>query len=134
MDKYKIPELKDVTVEVSGLTDDHKIAMLHSAFCNGLPYFYGYDLDLRPSDNLRYRAFVVNCFEDRLIEYLKEGYDIEVVQDEADVIETFNLVKFKQNFATIPNKVILAYITETDDADTADLFLQYAIFGEHIYG
>jgi hypothetical protein len=56
--------------------------------------------------------------------------DVEEIEDSTE----FTLKSMHSNFNLIPFRFLSDMIQEQDDADTADVILQYLILGDHIYG
>lgn len=74
------------------------------------------------------------CYEDILLQVLKSGgsliaKDCEGDEDPCEIV----LVDVLTNIELVPIKTLMEFANEQDDADSADIVLQYCFFGEIIY-
>jgi hypothetical protein len=125
------------------LTHEESEMYFHNALCNGLDYISGYGLELEV--NLGYIEAkksletklpqVMLCYEDILMEVLKSGGKLTLIDREMDDEE------FSVTLEDVHNRVqktdvsyLMDMINEEDDACTADVILQTVFFGNVIYG
>ena len=121
------------------LTPSESEEYFYNALCNGLHELgnYGIELDYNEDDFDSSRASLgpnAPCFEDILMQMLRDGYRLDFIDDEAEdtVSITMNDVHAKVQ-TTIPRH-LLDMINEQDDTVTADVILQTVIYGEVVYG
>jgi len=121
------------------LTPSESEEYFYNALCNGLHELAGngVELDFDKDDFDSSRASLgpnAPCFEDILMQMLRDGYRLDFIDDEAEdtVSITMNDVHTKVQ-TTIPRH-LLDMINEQDDAVTADVILQTVIYGEVVYG
>lgn len=116
-----------------------KLDVLHTALCDGLSYFcgYGFEIDYNKEQYNEAKEKLNNpCFEDVLIQILKDGNDITFVDVENDGDETsvLNLASFLDRYSLVPKDTIKALKDGDYDAIEADDFLQYILFSEITFG
>lgn len=133
-------------------TKQEKQEILHSALCNGLTHFGAYGIELSYDQN-EYNAAKVSleaqkaagtwdnglsaiCFEDILSEMVKSGKSLVILDNENDdeEIGRINLDMLEANWDKVPQRHMLDFMNENDDAETADAFLQTIGLGEITYG
>lgn len=134
---FELPNPDTIKIDHSSIDQNGRLAILYHAMCNG--GFYGFDaygLGTKIEHPQRYKAFNVEFREDRLIQYIAEGYPVSILdmEDDCAVVGSLNLENLNKNFDKVPSKIIMAILNENDDAETGDQFLQYIIFGEVVYG
>ena len=120
------------------LTHEESEKYFHNALCNGLDYVSGYGIDVN-YDAAAYKAARAKldspCFEDVLLQLLKDGGTLTIVDNEGgmdEVVITINDVyKRVQN---TPLDHLLNMINEEDDAETADVILQTVFYNEVVFG
>ena len=120
------------------LTHEESEKYFHNALCNGLDYVSGYGIDVN-YDAAAYKAARAKldspCFEDILLQLLKDGSTLTIVDNEGgmdEVVITINDVyKRVQN---TPLDHLLNMINEEDDAETADVILQTVFYNEVVFG
>jgi hypothetical protein len=126
------------------LTAELSEELFHNALCNGLGYISGYGLtvDYSKKDYAAAKAKLVDtsefggvCYEDVLLQILKDGSTISIV-DEEGVEDTVSitLADVHTRVQETPTDYLLQMINEEDDAVTADVILQTVFLGEVIYG
>ena len=116
----------------------------YNAICNGLGELGYYDLQLDYSDD-EYSAAKTSlifkdssaglCFEDILMEMLRNGNTLWVVDEGGDGERhpiTLDLVH--ERVQNTPIRHLMDAINEHDDATTADCIIQTVLFNEVIYG
>jgi hypothetical protein len=111
----------------------------HNALCNGLSYIssYGLSLDCSDSEYKVAREKLNNpCFEDVLMQMLKDGNTITLIDEECDGEYTKSIT-----MEDVHNRVqktqlnhLMNMINENDDAETADVILQTVFFEDIIFG
>lgn len=133
---YDLPTLNTVKIDTTSIDQKGKLAFLYNALCDGTHYFDNYGIGTKIANPSRYKAFQAECVEERMVQYVAEGYDIDIIDFENDeeVVGKINLANLNQNFDKVPPNIIMDFLTENHDADTSDNFLQYIIFGELTYG
>lgn len=117
----------------------------HNALCNGLSYISSYGLSLDCSDS-EYKAAAGKlikasptsavCFEDILMQMLRDGNTITLIDEECDGEYTKSIT-----MEDVHNRVqktqlnhLMNMINENDDAETADVILQTVFFEDIIFG
>ena len=116
-----------------------------NAMCNGLSYITGYGLELDYEEEeysaakaaiKKMRAFKEPCIEDVLMEILKRGGSLTLVDVELDgeYTSTITLKDVHKRVAQTPTDHLLDMINENDDACTADVVLQTVFFQDIIFG
>jgi hypothetical protein len=126
------------------LTPELSEELFHNALCNGLGYISGYGLsvDYSKKDYAAAKAKLVDtsefggvCYEDVLLQILKDGSTISIV-DEEGVEDTvsISLADVHTRVQETPVDYLMQMINEEDDAVTGDVILQTVFLGEVIYG
>jgi len=126
------------------LTAELSEELFHNALCNGLGYISGYGLtvDYSKKDYAAAKAKLVDtsefggvCYEDVLLQILKDGNTISIVDEEGgeDTV-SITLADVHTRVQETPTDYLLQMINEDDDAVTADVILQTVFLGEVIYG
>jgi hypothetical protein len=126
------------------LTPELSEELFHNALCNGLSYISGYGLsvDYSKKDYAAAKAKLVDtsefggvCYEDVLLQILKDGSTISIV-DEEGVEDTVSITLADVHTRVQETSVdyLMQMINEEDDAVTADVILQTVFLGEVIYG
>jgi hypothetical protein len=114
-----------------------------NAMCNGLNEMGGYGLSL-DYDEAAYRnarkklakpAQAV-CFEDVLMQLLRDGGGITLIDEEGegDNTQTITLKDVHERVQDTPIEHLSDMHSGNDDATTADVILQTVFFGEVIFG
>lgn len=127
------------------LTPQESETMFHNALCNGLDYIGGYGLELetKKSDyesakrNLREAApDSTICYEDVLMQILREGGELTFVDVECDgeYTRSVSLADVHNRVQLTPLRFLTDMINEEDDAETADVLLQTVFFEEIVFG
>lgn len=121
-----------------------------SAICNGGLIElggYGIQLDYSEADYIEAKKSILVknlsiknsnddiCVEDVWMEMLRMGKTLRFVDTEEamDTVE-LTLNQIHERIPQIPNDCLQAYNSENDDAGTADVLLQYLLYGEIIFG
>lgn len=116
----------------------------YNAMCNGLGYISGYGLKLqinkesyqKAKANLLKKDSSSPCYEDVLIQVLKDGGELKFVDEECDgeYTRSITLKDVHERVQLTPAEHLLDMINENDDATTADVILQTVIYNEVIFG
>lgn len=120
------------------LTKEECLTHFHSALCNGLTMLPGYGLELQYSSK-EYAAsrkkFTDPCFEDVLIQMLKDGYTLSIldIEGNGDQNKTINIQDVYSRLPKTPLNHLSDMINENDDAYTADAIIQTVFYGELIF-
>ena len=128
------------------LTAEESEEYFYNALCNGLGYTtsgYGLSLDYSDEDYADAKTKLANdnpkslaCFEDVLMEMLRMGKTLTMVDDEGegDNNSTITLKDVHERVSNAPSRHILDMFNENDDADTADVIIQQVFFNDIIFG
>jgi hypothetical protein len=119
--------------------------MFHTALCNGLGYMSGYGLEFKfkkedydsAGRNLREaQPGTAVCYEDVLMQILREGGELTMVDVECDGAYTssVSLADVHSRVQTAPSRFLIDMAHEQDDAETADVILQTVFFKEIVFG
>lgn len=110
----------------------------YNALCNGLSLMSGYGLQLvydANEYNISRAKLTSPCFEDVLIQMLKDGYKLTLIDVEGDNEHTSSITitdVYKRVMKTEPRH-LLDMVNETDDAITADNIIQQTFFNKQIF-
>lgn len=127
------------------LTPQESEEMFHTALCNGLSCILGYGLVLE-TDQQDYQAAKQNlksknpdqviCYEDVLLEVLRLGKPLTLVDEEGDgeMNSTISLSDVHERVSQTPIEHLKNMITENDDAETADVIIQTVFYQDIIFG
>lgn len=127
------------------LTPQESEQMFHNSLCNGLGYMSGYGLGLQvdkdsyqsAKSNLQEKnPGTVICYEDVLLQILKDGGSLTMLDHECDgeYNSTVTLQDIHDRVQKTPARFLIDMIEEQDDAETADCILQTVFYGEIIFG
>jgi hypothetical protein len=115
----------------------------HTALCNALGEmrYYGLDLDFDEEAYKTAKAKLTEnanatCYEDVLIQMLKDGGTLTMVDEEGDGewTRTITIKEVHDRVASTPIRHLMDMINENDDATTGDVLLQTVFFNEVIFG
>jgi hypothetical protein len=127
------------------LTKAESEEYFHNALCNGLGYISEYGLTLE-YDEKEYQAAKAKlgienpgriiCYEDVLLEILKLGSKLRLVDEEGDgeMTKSITLEDVHNNVSTTPIRHLMNMISENDDAETADVIIQTVFYKDIIFG
>lgn len=127
------------------LSQQESEEMFHTALCNGLDYVAGgYGLNFKYNKS-QYQAAKEKlaaeeknsiCFEDVLMEMLRMGFKLTLVDEEGDGAYTseIGISEVHSRVQTAPINHLMAMANKTDDAETADVIIQTVFFNEIIFG
>jgi hypothetical protein len=115
----------------------------YNAMCNGLGELSYYDLEM-DWDEYEYRDArlklenaqpnVQQCFEDILMEMLRSGNTLWIVDQNDDERHPITLDLIHERVQLTPIKHLMDALNERDDAITADCILQTVIYKDIIFG
>jgi hypothetical protein len=112
----------------------------YNALCNGLEYINGYGLefeyDADEYKKSRKKLPEGVCFEDVLMQMLRDGYELTLVDNECEgeYTRSINLKDVHERVQNTPLRHLSNMINENDDAETADVILQTTFFEDIIFG
>jgi len=121
------------------LTPEESEKFFYNSLCNGLGYFESYGLELmwdkKDYDKAR-KKLKSPCFEDVLLQILKDGKTLSVKDHECDgeYDRVIDLKDVHEKVQTTDSRWLLQMEHEEDDATTADCILQTVFFGEIVFG
>jgi len=120
------------------LTHEESEIYFHNALCNGLDYISGYGIDVN-YDDAAYKAARAKldspCFEDVLLQLLKDGGTLTIVDNEGGMDEVeITINDVHERVQNTPFGHLLNMIEEDDDAETADVILQTVFYNEVVFG
>ena len=125
------------------LTPQESEQHFYDAMCNGLGELSYYDLELDYNDNEYHETKhklgaaspgIMVCYEDVLMEMLREGKSLHIVDVNEDERFPITLQLVHDRVQETPHRHLMDSINERGDATTADCILQTVIYGEVIYG
>jgi hypothetical protein len=127
------------------LTEQECEQIFHTALCNGLQVITSYGLDI-DTQHAEYKAAICSiqdtgkpneavCYEDILLEILKNGGTLKIVdiEGEGENDSTINIKDVYERMHKVNPKHIIDVINEWDDAETADCILQTIFYNEIIF-
>lgn len=123
------------------LTEKESEDIFYNSLCNGLSVISNWGFDISYSDK-HYKEAKFHlieekgglCYEDILMQLLKMGNSIEFIDIEQGTdSKTLTLKMIHENVSKAPIHNISNIINEYDDAEDADVILQFVIFGEVVY-
>ena len=123
------------------LTPQESEQMFFDSMCNvfGTGYFdgYGLELDCNEKDYKESREKLQNpCFEDVLLQMLKDGKTLTLVDIECDgeYTRSITLEDVHNKVCNTPTNHLMDMINEDGDVVTSDVILQTVFFDEIIFG
>ena len=125
------------------LTQKESENYFHSALCNGLNYFRGYDLslsysgaDYKKAKDVLSKKIETVCFEDVLLQILIDGGALDVIDEgyEGSYSSSITLKDVHNRVSKTDSRFLIQMDQGNDDADTADCILQTVFFEEVIFG
>ena len=111
-----------------------------NALCNGLSYIDGYGLELTYNQDAYNQAKQTLrqgvAWEYILMEILRQGDTLRIVDHECDgeYSRDITLADVHTHVPTAPMSRLLDMYNEDDDAETADVILQWVAYQEIIFG
>jgi hypothetical protein len=120
------------------LTPQESETHFHNALCNGLGQVRAYGLELE-YDSEHYKEARTKldnpCFEDVLMQILKDGHSLTLVDEEGDEEDAIvTLKEVHERVSKTPIRHLVDAIEEKDDAETADVILQTVFLNDVVYG
>jgi hypothetical protein len=121
------------------LTPQESEEFFLSALCNGLEYISGHGLSLfidedqyrKAKESLRLGA----CYEDVLMQILRQGDALTLVDEEGGDFSTdITLDMVHNRMSSVPITHLMNMYNEDDDAETADVIIQWVAYQEVIFG
>jgi len=127
------------------LTNEECIEYFYNALCNGVSYIQDYGLELtwneeeykKSKEHLNKYSDKVSIYvEDVWIQMLKDGYSLQVIDEEGegDNDAEVTLEKVIERVPNTPEQHLIDMMCENDDATTADVILQTVFYNEVIFG
>ena len=125
------------------LTTKESENYFHLALCNGIVYIEGYGLSLSYSDveykkakeELKAKGLEFICYEDVLLQILKDGGSLEIIdEEEGSYMSSVTLKDVHERVSKTDSQFLIQMYQENDDAVTADCILQTVFFEEVIFG
>ena len=120
-------------------TNEESENYFYNSLCNGLGEMGGYGLSL-DFDEQQYKSAKAKlespCFEDVLMQILRDGGSITLVDEECEgeYTKSITMKDVHERVAKTPIKHLTDAITENDDAVTADVIIQTVFYEEIIFG
>jgi hypothetical protein len=121
------------------LTPEESEKFFYNALCNGLSYIGGYGLEMTYDDDDYKKArkkLKDPCYEDVLMQILKDGNSLTLVDHELDgeYTKSVTLKDVHKGVEKTDAHWILQMENGDDDAVTADCILQSVFYGEVLFG
>ena len=127
------------------LTPDESEMYFHNSLCNALGYVESYGIELNYSKE-EFKAAknqlsldkpgISICYEDILMEILRRGGTLKMVDSEEDdeELSSITLADVHTRVSNTPIEHLMNAVNENDDAETADVIIQTVFFNEIVYG
>lgn len=112
----------------------------YNSLCNGLEYIgsYGLELDFDESEYKECRKGMPQgvCYEDVLMQMLRDGYKLTIndIECEGEYTRSIGIEEVHERVEKTPLRHLSNMINEQDDAETADVILQTVFFEDIIFG
>lgn len=131
------------------LTKEEAEQHFHNALCNGSGIrYYGLHIDYSHKDYKvakkslekkekrgEFKSNIGICFEDVLLEILKLGGKLTIIDEENGMgNKSITLKQVHSRVAKTPLRHLMDAINENDDAGTADAIIQTVFYGEVLFG
>ena len=126
------------------LTPTESETIFHNALCNGLGYVEGYGIELdfnkkdyaQAADVLKQGATDTVCYEDVLMQILKDGKKLTMIDHECEgeYTRSITIKDVHKRVSQTPIRHLMDMINEDDDAVTADVVIQSVFFKDVIFG
>jgi hypothetical protein len=126
------------------LTPKESEEYFYNALCNGLSYICdGYDLtfDYMKKDYQTSRQNLIDardgnfsCFEDVLMQMLRDGFRLDLVDEDGEDRWSIRLRDVHERVNNTPIEHLVNMIKGNDDAVTADVILQTVFINDVIFG
>lgn len=121
------------------LTHEESEQHFNNALCNGLSYIRGYGLSLeyekKEYESAR-KKFASPCFEDVLMQILRDGGKLTLVDEECEgeYTKSVTIKEVHERVSKTPVNHLMDAVNENDDATTADVIIQTVFYEEIIFG
>ena len=124
------------------LTNEESEKYFYNSLCNGAQIsYYGLTIDYtrkaydKAKKTLQKDGTSI-CFEDVLMQVLRQGDKIKVVDNEndGDYTRSITIKEVHERVSKTPIRHLMNAINEDDDGDTADVILQSVFFEDVIFG
>jgi hypothetical protein len=121
------------------LTHEESEKYFYNALCNSLGYVdgYGLEMDFKRKDYKSAKDKLKNpCYEDILMQILRDGNKLTLVDFEGDGDQTksITLADVHSRVQETPIRHLMNMIEENDDAETGDVILQQVFYQEIVFG
>lgn len=121
------------------LSPEKSEEFFHESMCNSLGYMSGYGLELsynKSEYNKSKEKLDDPCWEDVLLQMLKDGYSLTMVDVEYDgeYTRSITLKDVHDRVSKTPFSHLNDMIEESGDATTGDVILQTVFFDDIIFG
>jgi hypothetical protein len=121
------------------LTHEESEKYFYNALCNSLGYVdcYGLEMDFKREDYKSAKNKLKNpCYEDILMQILRDGNKLTLVDFEGDGDQTksITLADVHSRVQETPIRHLMNMIEENDDAETGDVILQQVFYQEIVFG
>jgi len=126
------------------LTNTESENIFHTALCNALDYLHGYGIELDfikkdyelASSKLKAETGTTVCYEDVLMQILRDGKELTFIDNECDgeYTRSISLKDVHERVCKTPLDYLSDMILENDDATTGDVVLQTVLYEEIIFG
>jgi len=128
-----------INIMTINLTPQEAEDYFYNALCNALYYLSGYGLkmDYKKEHYAQAKSKLTSpCFEDVLMQILRDGNTFGVVDVECDgeYSRQISLKDVHEKMSTVDPECLMEMHTENDDAETADIIIQTILYGEVIFG
>lgn len=125
------------------LTNEECIEYFYNALCNGVSTIEGYGLVLECDEEefqeTRNKLSESACYEDILIQVLKDGKELKIIDEvedgeDSEYTRSITLKDVIERVPNTPEQHLIDMMCENDDATTADVILQTVFYNEVIFG
>jgi hypothetical protein len=112
----------------------------YNALCNGRGCMndYGLELEYDADEYKKSRKKLSEgvCFEDVLMQMLRDGYKLTIndIECEGEYTRSIGIEEVHERVEKTPLRHLSNMINENDDAETADVILQTVFFEDIIFG
>jgi hypothetical protein len=130
-------ETKGIEIKLS---HDKSEEFFYNALCNALGCMGGYGLefeyDAEEYKKSKQKLSKGVCFEDVLMQMLKDGFKLTLIdiECEGEYTSTIGMEEVHERVQKAPLEHLKDMINENDDADTGDVILQTVFFNDIIFG
>jgi len=134
---------KKINIMTILLTPQESETYFHNALCNGLGEmrYYGLSLEVdgkayKKAKAKLHKEYNSTCYEDVLLQILKDGGTLTMVDDECDgeYTRSITIKNIHDRVAMTPLSHLMDMVNEQDDATTGEVILQSVFYEEVIFG